>query len=88
MSQESGFFHKIKAFYETHEKRIDLAIFLGGFFFDIFTLGRPDDLFNIVQQSLYILVLLYLLKLEIEQREFEEKTKDPVDVQTKWIYGK
>jgi ribosome biogenesis protein BRX1 len=28
------------------------------------------------------------LKLEIEQRELEVKTKDPVDAQTKWIFGK
>lgn len=63
---------KIKEFYHKNEKQVDLSIFLGGFFFDILTLGRPDDAFNILQQSVYLSLLLILLKLEIQHEIFQK----------------
>lgn len=70
MSDQVSLLHKIKAYYQSHQKRVDIGVFLGGFFFDILTLGRPDDLFNFAQQLFYIVILLYLLKLEIEHEIF------------------
>jgi hypothetical protein len=48
---------KIFAYYEKHEKIVDLGFFLGGFVFDIFTLSQIDDLFSILQQVVYLLLI-------------------------------
>lgn len=56
---------KIIEFYQHHEVLVSMFVFVFGFLFDIFTLGRIDDLFNLVQQALYLLVLGTLLIVEI-----------------------
>ncbi len=43
-----------------------MSFFAGGFIFDLLTLGRVDDLFNLVQQAVYLLLLGTLLVLEIK----------------------
>lgn len=57
---------KAKSFYNKHEKEFDAAVFFGGFFFDIFTTGRIDELFNILQQLAYLIVLGLLITLEVK----------------------
>lgn len=44
-------------FYEDNESKVDIAFFLGGFLFDIFTLSDIDDPFSILQQVVYLLIL-------------------------------
>lgn len=56
------------AFYRKHEIAVSAAVFFGGFIFDLFTLGRIDDLFNLLQQALYLLILGGLLVYEIKVR--------------------
>lgn len=57
---------RILEFYQNNEIKVDIGAFLAGFFFDIFTLGRVDDTFNIVQQFVYLGVLLALILGEIK----------------------
>ncbi len=39
-------------------------MFVLGFLFDLLTLGRVDDLFNLIQQALYLIILGTLLIIE------------------------
>lgn len=48
---------RLLEFYEKNELKVDIAFFLGGFFFDIFTLSDVDDLWAIAQQVAYLLIL-------------------------------
>ncbi|WP_373998926.1 DUF2914 domain-containing protein [Bdellovibrio bacteriovorus] len=43
--------------YQENEVKVDIAFFLGGFFFDLFTLSDIDNLFGIGQQVAYLLIL-------------------------------
>lgn len=54
------------AFYQKHEVTVSAAVFFGGFLFDLLTLGRIDDLFNLIQQALYLMILGTLLVCEIK----------------------
>jgi hypothetical protein len=53
-------------FYQRHEVVITVAVFGLGFIFDLFTLGRIDDLLNLVQQAVYLAILGALLICEIK----------------------
>lgn len=44
-------------YYEQNEAKVDIAFFLGGFFFDIFTLSDIDDVWGIGQQIVYLIIL-------------------------------
>ncbi len=54
------------AYYQRHELAVTLAVFFGGFVFDLLTLGRIDDLFNLIQQAVYLMLLGTLLVCEIK----------------------
>lgn len=58
-------FTKVLKFYEEHKKFGPLAFFLGGFFLDVFTLGRADDLFTNLQLSAFLFVSAVLIFLEV-----------------------
>lgn len=58
--------NKFLDFYQRHEALVSIFVFIVGFLFDIFTLGRIDDLLNLVQQAIYILILGTLLIVEIK----------------------
>jgi hypothetical protein len=66
-------------FYQHHEVLVSISVFIAGFLFDIFTLGRIDDLLNLIQQAIYLAVLGTLLvieiKLEAKTIELSEKGK-------------
>lgn len=53
-------------FYSKHEVAVSSGVFIFGFVFDLLTLGRIDDLFNLIQQAVYILILGTLLVFEIK----------------------
>lgn len=53
----TGFKNRLLKFYEDHETAVDMAFFLGGFFFDILTLSDIDDLLGIAQQVVYLLLV-------------------------------
>lgn len=51
-------------YYAQNETKVDLGFFLGGFVFDVFTLSSVDDSFSIIQQTIYLLILLSLFASE------------------------
>lgn len=51
-------------FYSQHETKVDLGFFLAGFLFDLFTLSNIDDTFGIIQQTLYLIILMVLFASE------------------------
>jgi len=55
---------KTLLFYNTHETRIQVGFFLGGFIFDYFTAGEVDDFFMLGQQLFYLLLIGGILSLE------------------------
>ncbi|MGE0632865.1 MAG: DUF2914 domain-containing protein [Pseudobdellovibrionaceae bacterium] len=52
-----NFKEKFFKFYEENETRVDIAFFLGGFIFDVFTLSDIDDPVALAQQVLYFLII-------------------------------
>lgn len=52
-------------FYQHHEVLVSISVFLAGFLFDVLTLGRIDDLLNLIQQAVYLSLLGTLLLCEI-----------------------
>ena len=52
-------------FYQHHEVLVSMVVFALGFIFDLLTLGRIDDLLNLIQQALYLFILGALLVCEI-----------------------
>jgi hypothetical protein len=52
-------------FYQRHEVVVSISVFIFGFLFDLLTLGRIDDLLNLVQQTVYLSILGTLLICEI-----------------------
>jgi len=59
---------KLINFHQRHETLSTLIVFFAAFLFDIFTLGRVDDTINLIQQSLYLVLLGSLLMLEIHMK--------------------
>lgn len=60
-----NFKNKVLDFYQRHEVLVSMAVFVAGFLFDLLTLGRIDDLFNLIQQAIYLLILGTLLIIEM-----------------------
>ena len=52
-------------YYQRHEVMLSIIVFCLGFIFDLLTLGRIDDLLNLVQQAIYLIILGTLLICEI-----------------------
>lgn len=53
-------------YYLQNEMQVSMIVFALGFIFDLLTLGRIDEFFNIIQQAAYILILGGLLIAEIK----------------------
>lgn len=52
-------------YYKNYEKQLEIGFFIGGFIFDIIFLSAVDDLFSIIQQVLYLLIITLILHFEI-----------------------
>jgi hypothetical protein len=52
-------------FYQKNEVAVSIGVFVFGFVFDLLTLGRIDDLLNLVQQAIYLTILGTLLICEV-----------------------
>lgn len=65
------------SFYQRHETLVTVIVFFAGFLFDILTLGRIDDLRNLIQQFIFLLCLgsLLLIELKIEFENFQMTSK-------------
>ncbi len=59
---------KFLEYYRRNEVMVQSIVFVGGFLFDLLTLGRIDDLFNLLQQAFYLTILGTLLILEIKKK--------------------
>lgn len=63
-----------KVLYSKYERYFPASFFVGGFLFDIFTLGRIDSLATILQQAAYLLILFFMLaQLMVEQAKVLDK---------------
>ncbi len=51
--------------YRKHETRFEVLFFIGGFTFDAFLVQDVDDLFSLVQQFVYLLIISFLIHHEI-----------------------
>lgn len=59
-SLKSRFF----SYYEQNSTKVDIAFFLGGFIFDVFTISDIDDPLNVVQQIAYLFITGSILYYE------------------------
>lgn len=51
-----------------YETRLEIAFFVGGFIFDIWMLSAPDEIFSVLQQIFYLLVIASLIHFELLHR--------------------
>src|SRR3989344_9029418 len=76
--------NRLLDYYEQNEAKVDIAFFLGGFFFDIFTLSDIDDLLGIGQQVAYLLILGSILYFDfLDDNGF---FKIPARLEKAWNY--
>lgn len=61
MSHVAKFKNQLKREFHKYSPYFGVVFFVAGFIFDLFTLGRIDDLFNIFGQLAYLIVLLLLI---------------------------
>lgn len=82
--------HELKSrllkYYEDNETKMDMAFFLGGFIFDIFTLSDIDDVFSVVQQVLYLWIVGVILYREFLVDAGVETP--PIKFRRAWDYRK
>jgi len=63
-----GGLDRVKHYFERNEREVAVVFFVGGFFFDILTVGRIDSWFTIGQQAAYLAVITTaLLQMFFEQ---------------------
>lgn len=55
-------------FYQDNEVLVSVCVFVAGFVFDLITLGRIDDFFNLIQQAVYLAILGTVLVFEIKEK--------------------
>lgn len=63
---------QIKGMWARYEKYLPAGFFIGGFLFDVFTLGRIDSLFSILQQAAYLLILAVMLAQMMHEMALEK----------------
>jgi len=67
-SKPAGRLERLQAFRGQHVKAEIATFFAAGMLFDIVTLGRVDDTFTLVQQGVYLALLVWLMILEERER--------------------
>ena len=61
VEQLKNYKNQFHDFYQRHEVLVSAGVFVFGFLFDLLTLGRIDDLLNLIQQAIYLSILGTLL---------------------------
>lgn len=56
---------QFEEFYQRHEVLVSMIMFAFGFLFDLLTIVRIDNIFNLIQQAFYLIILGTLLIFEI-----------------------
>lgn len=65
---------KLFELHKKYEQYLPALFFLGGFLFDLITIGDIDDLLNIIIQGVYLLIAGHILFLQISQtKELKQK---------------
>ncbi len=59
---------QISNFITKNETKLEIAFFVGGFIFDIWMLAAPDEIFSILQQLVYLLIIASLIHFELLHR--------------------
>ena len=78
--------HRLQLYYEQHERKLAIAFFVGGFLFDILTLGRVDSWLTIGPEIFYLVVITMAL-----MQMFFEGDKPPLALEKmfavkRWYY--
>jgi len=84
-SKPDGRWARLQAYREQHAKAEIATFFAAGMLFDIFTLGRIDDAFNLIQQGLYLGLLGWLMILE--ERESAKVWVPPRFIAKAWRFS-
>lgn len=78
--------HRLKLYYERHEHKLAIAFFVGGFVFDILTLGRVDSWVAIGQEILYLLVITTVLMQMFFEEGKPPRSLENMFVLKRWYY--
>ena len=78
--------HRLKLYYEQHEAKLAIAFFVGGFLFDILTLGRVDSWLTIGQQILYLVVITTALMQMFFDQGRPPPALEDMFVVKRWYY--
>lgn len=71
-----------KTFYQIHKGKLPAISFIAGFLFDIFMLESIDSTSALIQQFAFILLILFLLIIELNNMyNFSEKIKLPENIE-------
>ena len=81
-----GAIQSLKAYYEKNERGIAVLFFVGGFVFDIVTLGRIDSWFAIGQQGLYLVLIAMALTHMFLEQSGPAPEPDGMVVLKRWYY--
>lgn len=83
---EATYKSRLMRFYEEHEARLSIAVFLGGFLFDVFTLSEIDDPISILQQVVYLFLLAMILCYDFIHGQEAELQWGPKFFRKAWNY--
>jgi len=80
-------FHRLKLYYEKHERWVDVGFFAGGFAFDVATLGRVDAWLSIAQQVLYLALIAAILLQTFFDEDKPVRELDAMPAVKRWYYA-
>lgn len=83
---QNNFRTRALSYLEKHELQLTIAFFLGGFIFDVLTLGEIDDPFVILQQFVYLLVVGGILYIEFVREAVPGAFAFPRWLEKAWDY--
>ncbi|MBC7458076.1 MAG: DUF2914 domain-containing protein [Bdellovibrionaceae bacterium] len=61
----NDFKQSLLAKYKKHETMLEVIFFIGGFIFDVMLVSEIDDIFCLVQQGIYLLIIAVILHYEV-----------------------
>ncbi len=77
---------RLKLYYERNERQVDIASFVGGFLFDIVTLGRVDSWLSIGQQTIYLAAIATVLLQMFFEEGKPPRRLEGMSAVKRWYY--
>ena len=77
---------RLKLYYERNERQVDIASFVGGFLFDIVTLGRVDSWLGIGQQIIYLAAITTVLLQMFFEEGKPPRRLEAMPAVKRWYY--